>query len=107
MFIRLVSACLTALSLIATQSAFGGYYGNMDTEEEVKRYSLDYKNVFDGILDNLRTLPVATPVRPPPMYHRYALMETLAISGALRLRTVEDKLNYTSLLIRRGKPDKA
>ena len=93
-------------SLACIQPASAGYYSSIDTRFELMP-SRDFEKVFGGILDDLRAIPIPKPDRDPVFRKRYVLIESLSRDGALKLDTLEQKLNYSTVLIRRGRADEA
>ncbi len=106
MFIRSVVILATMICCGISAQASAGYYSTIDAPEEL-RWSRDYENVFLGVLNNLRAIPAQRVEHDPTMRRRYMLMEALARDGNLKLDTLEQKLNWSAVLIRRGKADQA
>ena len=100
MYKRLVGCGVMICSLSIIQPTSAGYYSSIDTRLELS-WSRDFEKVFGGILDDLRAIPVPKPERDPIIRKRYVLIETLSRDGALKLDTLEQKLNYSTVLIRR------
>ncbi len=93
-----------AVILAIAQPVSAGYYTSIDMPEET-RWSRDYKGVFENVLINLGNIS-ANDLKlggDSPMRRRYILMETLGRDGTANLKTLEQKLNYSAVLIRRGK----
>jgi tetratricopeptide (TPR) repeat protein len=86
--------------------AFAGYYGSFDLRAQEMRWSRDYEGTFSGILDDLKSIAIPSPLRDPVIRRRYVLMDAMAGDGS-GLRALDQKLNYTNVLIRRNKPDEA
>lgn len=80
-----------------------GIYSTFDADEEVKQYSRDYRNVFKRLLDAMKTIPNDATESHPAIRKRYLMMEQLGQAGSARLKSLEDRLNYSAVLIRRGK----
>src|SRR5947207_2672070 len=97
---------LFTLLFLAVSSVKGGIYSTMDAPEEV-RFDYDYGKVFRAILVNLQNIPNPTVPVDYPIRRRCMLIELLGRKGALELQTIEEKLNYTTALIRMGKADQA
>ncbi len=97
-----ISSLFIVCGLAATP-AHAGIYGTMDADAEVKQYSRDYRNVFKPLLDTLKTIPNDDTISHPPIRKRYLLLEHLGRTGASGLKSLEEKLNYSAVLIRRGK----
>jgi hypothetical protein len=66
-------------------------------------WSRDYFNVFRNVMDNLSTISSEKPATNPPIRRRYLFIEILARDGTLKLDTLEQKLDYSTVLIRRGR----
>src|SRR5579862_8797628 len=86
--------------LAVVPSARAGIYTTIDTPEET-RWARDYDRVFRFVLADLKSIGAAKPERDPPIRRRYVLMEALAHDGIAPLKTLEQKLNYSAVLIRR------
>ncbi|MSU78861.1 MAG: hypothetical protein EXS16_12300 [Gemmataceae bacterium] len=97
-----ISSLLIVCGLV-TAPAQAGIYSTFDADEEVKQYSRDYRNVFKRLLDTLKCIPNDATESHPPIRKRYLILEQLGQAGAGKLKTLEDKLNYSAVLIRRGK----
>jgi hypothetical protein len=54
-------------------------------------------------MDVLGTIHVPEPASNPPIRQRYILIEFMARDESLKLDTLEQKLNYSTVLIRRGR----
>lgn len=106
MYKRSVHIGVILCALGITQPGFAGYYSSIDTRLELS-WSRDFEKIFGPILDDLRAIPVPKPERDPVIRKRYVLMETLARDGAFKLDTLEQKLNFSAILIRRGRADEA
>jgi hypothetical protein len=102
MFNRSVCVVVLALALGIVSPASAGCYSTMDAEEETQRLSRDYA-VFRGVIDRLNTIRVPISATNPPIRRRYILIETMARDGPPKLDTLEQKLNYSAVLIRRGR----
>ncbi len=94
---------LLMVFVFVTQPAQAGIYTTFDTDHEIKAYSRDFRNFFKRIHDELKTVAVDPSEGQPPIRKRYLMMEMLGRSGTGNLKTLEDKLNYSAVLIRRGK----
>ena len=101
MFIRIVLLGITILSFGVVPAVSAGYYSTIDAREEM-RYSPDFE-IFGKVMDVLGTIPVPKPASNPPIRQRYVFIESLAGDGTLKLETLEQKLNYSAVLIRRGR----
>jgi hypothetical protein len=101
MFIRIVLLGMTTLSFGVVPAVSAGYYSTIDAPEEM-RYSPDFE-IFGKVMDVLGTIPVPKPASNPPIRQRYVFIESLAGDGPLKLETLEQKLNYSAVLIRRGR----
>ena len=101
MFIRIVLLGITILSFGVVPAVSAGYYSSIDAREEM-RYSPDFE-IFGKVMDVLGTIPVPKPASNPPIRQRYVFIESLAGDGTLKLETLEQKLNYSAVLIRRGR----
>jgi len=98
MIVRTVVVLLLLLACV--QPALAGYYTSMDHEEDT-RWNRDFINVFEPIVVNLAN--IADPKANSRIRSRYVLAEALGKDGNVKLTTVADKLNYSAVLIRRGK----
>lgn len=101
MFMRAVNLGAVILGLAIGPGAWAGYYSSIDAPEEML-YSRDFE-VFGKAMDVLGTIPVPKPAKIFPIRQRYILIESLAGDGMLKLQTLEQKLNYSAVLIRRGR----
>ncbi len=99
--VRIVLMLLVGVGLSPTTHA--GVYSTIDNEVETQRMSHDYEKVFQSVLVDLRTIGLPAPKRETAIWKRYVLMETLGRKGAADLRTLEQTLNYSAVLIRRDK----
>jgi hypothetical protein len=101
MYIRtlIVGAMIFSISHVPAVSA--GYYSSIDAREEI-RYSPDFE-IFGKVMDVLSTIHVPKPASNPPIRQRYVLIESMARDESLKLDTLEQKLNYSTVLIRRGR----
>lgn len=102
MFIRSLCAFALFLGVGITQCAHAGFYSTIDNRQHEMLYSPDYR-VFKLVMDDLFSISMANPERNPPIRRRYMLVEALAPSDLPTLNTLEQKLNYSAALIRRGK----
>ena len=89
---------------VRVECARAGIYSSFDAEEEIRRYHRQYDIFGPKVLDVLSTIPDPNPVTNPPIRRRYLFIESLAETGALKLDTVEHKLDYSTVLIRRNEP---
>jgi hypothetical protein len=96
---------LLIAGFLAVSPVSGGYYNTADTARETA-WSPDYENVFRNVLADLQLISNPTPGRDPPIRRRYLLMEALGKKGVGDL-TLEQSLDYSAVLIRRGKLDEA
>ena len=106
MLMRTVLLTCLIFGFLAAQTARAGIYNTTDTLEET-RFSQDFVNVFSRILKDLQLIPIPQPISNPPIRRRYVMIEALGAKGALDLQTLEQKLDYSAVLIRRGKADEA
>ncbi|MBM3994913.1 MAG: hypothetical protein FJ303_12280 [Planctomycetes bacterium] len=90
-----------------TMPVFAGYYSTFDSPYDTKMDAFDFIGGFADTMDTLQTIPDAKPKSNPPIRRRYVLMESLASKGGLNLETLEQKLNYSTVLIRRGRREEA
>ena len=90
----------------AVPSARAGLYNTADAEAET-RLSPNFEGVFRSVLGDLRSVSAAKPDRESTLRKRYVLMEALGAKAIPDLRTLEEKLNYSVVLIRRNKADEA
>jgi len=107
MFGRIVILAAIVLGLCSFQGAWAGIYNTGDSPEETSRFSPDFDGVFRNVLMDLKSIPNPGSLANPPIRRRYLLIESLGSRGALDLRTVEAKLDYSAVLLRRGKPEEA
>ncbi len=106
----LVSINAVLLGMWIVVPTHGGYYNTTDAVKEEMRWSLDFGNDVHGfrpVMDNLLILSDPNPPRNPPIRQRYLLIDRLAQEGKLKLLTLEQKLNYATVLIRLGRADEA
>jgi hypothetical protein len=89
-----------------TGRARAGYYTTIDTPTEVSP-NQDYERVFTDVLANLKTISLDKADRESAIRQRYLLIDAMGSQGALELKTLEQQLNYSAVLIRRGKPKQA
>ena len=110
MVTRTVLMSVVVLGLGIVQSAWAGYYSSIDMPEET-RFSRDFGNVFfPDVLTKLRSVRILNDKDLKvdfPMRRRYMLIESIASNPALTMKTLEEKLNYSTVLIRRGKAAEA
>ena len=98
--------CILAVVILAVaQPVWAGIYNTADKPDETQ-LSPDMRK-FSGVLGDLRTIALAKSDRNPPLRIRYILMETLGRKGAAELKSLEQQLDYSTVLIRRGKADEA
>lgn len=86
---------------------WAGIYNSTDNPKAEVRWSQDYERVFREVLSDLKTIALAKPPRQPAIWKRYALMEALGRKGANELKTLEQQLDYSAVLIRRDKAAEA
>jgi hypothetical protein len=104
---RIALIGLVFCSLGVLQPAWAGYYSSIDAPEET-RYSRDFAGVFyPEVLTKLRSIRVGKVEVEFPMRRRYIVFEALANDGKVKLDTLEAQLDYSTVLIRRGKADEA
>jgi hypothetical protein len=87
------------------QSASAGIYCTIDPLQDVQ-WSRDYKGVFEGViarLGNIAATKLDKDVKSTPIRERYLLLEAAGREGLPNFKTLEQKLNYSAVLIRRGK----
>lgn len=99
---RTVKTAMIVIGFAIVQPVSAGYYTTIDTPQET-RWSRDYKGVFSAVLINLGSIAGNESKVDSPIRHRYVLMDTLAREGSPNLKTLEQKLNFSAVLIRRGK----
>lgn len=99
---RIVIAVIVILILGSYSSA--GIYSTMDTVDETRWKTDDYRT-FELTLNVVKALSDSDLKRgeDTPMRRRYLLIDAMGRDGTLKLRTLEEKLNYSAVLIRRGK----
>lgn len=105
MFARLMVALI--VGLLCVNSTDAGIYTTFDTPDETRRLSRDFLKVFHGVIGDLRTISDKKPDREGPIRKRYILIEAMGNKAAADLKSAEDLLNYSAVLIRRGKADEA
>src|SRR5262249_1696481 len=103
MFMRIPIVALLVASLGITQRAAAGYYSTIASPEEMRLSRLDYRGVFRDTIDNLGTIADDKSPKNPPIRRRYLMIEALARDRVLKLETLEQKLNYSTVLIRRNR----
>lgn len=96
---------LLALALAGPASA--GLYNTADSPEDT-RLNRDFlgRRGFSEVLGDLRSIGAPNPERESALRKRYILME-IGNKGGFDLPTLEEKLNYSVVLIRRGRADDA
>ena len=87
-------------------SARAGCYSSFDTLEETQRYSRDYQ-VFNANLTDLASIAANDFPRFVPIRQRYLLLESLAGDSPMNLKTLGQKLDFSAVLIRRGRYEDA
>ena len=102
MFARAIVIGAIVSSAFLIQPVRAGLYNTTDAVYETQ-LNQDFRKIFSGVLGDLRTISVEKPEREPPLRKRYMLMESLGRRGALELKTLEQQLDYSAVLIRRGK----
>jgi hypothetical protein len=102
MFIRRVIVGMIILRFSVVPAVSAGYYSSIDARETEMPYSADF-DVFGKAMDVLGTIPVPKPAKIFPIRQRYILIESMARDETLKLDTLEQKLNYSTVLIRRGR----
>ena len=91
------------IAMVLTPSAHAGYYTSIDMPEEM-RWSRDFNKVFEQRLIDLGYIADdAIGAADSPIRQRYILVEAMGKDGTVRLKTWQQKLNYSAVLIRRGK----
>jgi len=94
-----------ACCLLLVPEIHAGIYSTMDAEEETDRRSPNFQ-VFQKTLLAWQSIPAPEGANPP-LKRRYVLLEKLGGKGASALVKPEEILDYTAVLIRRGKADEA
>jgi hypothetical protein len=106
MFIRIHPVALLVAFGI-TQPVAAGYYSTIDSPEEMRLSRFDYRGVFRDTIDNLGSIGDDKSPKNPPIRRRYLMIEALARDRILKLETLEQKLNYSTVLIRRNRAEEA
>jgi len=83
-------------------SAYAGYYSTIDPPADT-RWNRDYDRVFKNVLLDLGNIGAKEVKQESPIRDRYILIETLGRDGTANLKSWEQKLDYSTVLIRRGK----
>ncbi|MBI1831979.1 MAG: hypothetical protein HYR84_11070 [Planctomycetes bacterium] len=108
MFTRSVSVVIFFCTAAECAPAWAGYYSTFDAPLDTRYHDLDFALVFGPTMDTLATIEGSrSKTIPPPIRRRYLLMEALAQKGNLQLDTLEQKLNFSTVLIRRGRREEA
>ena len=102
------AACIgvVVFALGISSPARAGYYSSFDTPEETQRYSRVYQ-VFNANLTDLASIAANDFPRFVPIRQRYLLLEALAGDGPMNLKTLGQVLDYSTVLIRRGRYEDA
>jgi hypothetical protein len=82
--------------------AHAGFYATIDTKEEL-RWDRDFRRFNMTLLTLMNIANDDAKAVDSPMRQRYLLVEAMGKDGTAKLRTLEQKLNYSAVLIRRGK----
>jgi hypothetical protein len=82
-------------------SARAGYYSSIDNPDET-RWALDYQVFSDKLMD-LASIAANDYPRYVPIRQRYLLLEAMAGDSLVNLKTLGQKLDYSTMLIRRGR----
>ncbi|MBI3822078.1 MAG: hypothetical protein HY289_05280 [Planctomycetes bacterium] len=107
MFAHTVAMMGIAGVLVAGSTVDAGYYSTIDAPEESRFYSIDYE-AFKAKLDQLKSIADPPSGKYLPLQERYLLFERLARDapgrgGAPNLDTLKEQLNFSTVLIRRGR----
>src|SRR5262245_22026573 len=89
------------------ETAHAGIYATIDMPEEI-RWNKDYR-AFERTLGMLKALAENDLKKgdDTPMRRRYLQIDAMGRDGTLMLKTLEQKLNYSAVLMRRGKANEA
>src|SRR5262245_25106719 len=103
MNVRIVFAA-SLITVLATNVGFAGVYSTIDTIDETRWKSDDFR-AFEATLNMVKAIVDADLKRgvDSPMRRRYLFIDAMGRDGKLTLKTLEDQLNYSAVLIRRGK----
>lgn len=98
-----------ALALGMSPSAWGGYYTSFDTLAETQRYGRDHRDfqLFSNEVTDLAAIAPNEYPRFVPIRQRYLLLEALGGDNPMQLKTLGQKLDYSAVLIRRGRYEDA
>ena len=117
-----MAASSISLLLLLVLPLRAGIYTSIDTIEETQQYGLTLNRFRDvlkewklvGLSDekfddyrNQLKWDTGLDVKESPVRKRYLLMDAVGAQSVPKLRTVEQQLNYSAVLIRRGKPERA
>ena len=83
-------------------SATAGYYATIDTKEEL-RWDRSFRRFNESLIMLMNVSNDDAKAVDSPMRQRYLLVEAMGRDGTTKLKTLEQKLNYSAVLIRRGK----
>jgi hypothetical protein len=83
---------------------YAGVFSTIDNVEETRWKSDDFRT-FELTLNVVKALSDSDLSRgeDTPMRRRYLMIDAMGRDGTLKLQTLEQKLNYSAVLIRRGK----
>jgi len=101
---RAVKIGILGIVVACTPGTQAGYYPTIDTPLETRWSKRDFIRIFEE--DLIRLANVAAKdgrIVDSPMRQRYLLIEAMGRDGAAPLKTWQEKLNYSAVLIRRGK----
>jgi hypothetical protein len=98
-------AGVIVFALGMASSARAGLYSTADSVADT-RLDSDFVRVFSRTLGDLRSIGADKPERESTLRKRYILME-IGNKGGFDLQTLEEKLNYSVVLIRRNRADDA
>jgi hypothetical protein len=94
----------TLIGIVVPSLSVAGVFSTIDTVEET-RWKTDDFRTFELTLNVVKALSDSDLSRgeDSPMRRRYLMIDAMGRDGTLKLQTLEHKLNYSAVLIRRGK----
>jgi hypothetical protein len=100
-----IASLVTAAWLASFSRTHAGIYSTMDAEVETDTRSPNF-HVFQKTLLEWQSIPAPDGANPP-LKRRYLLLEKLGAANAAKLTKPGELLNYSAVLIRRGRADEA
>src|ERR1043166_1284532 len=87
---------------VCVSNAPAGIYSSIDSREDT-RWSRDYFNVFRPTLDKWRAVPGGKGDKESVLWQRYVFIETLGGDKTPKLDTLQQQINFSTMLIRRNR----